>query len=548
MGIAVGTSHILNSFRKGVYKRKFIKSYNIYVDGELIRYKGMISDNLTKHDAEEAIAKTSYDYLINLIKLIRNHFNMSPNSVIVYLDGRRVTNKVVDRSDFKFDAGLIRAVFEMYCKDNGMDVKKLEVGDSELFMYINRDRSVDLNVFVTNDSDMISICYGHKPINYDCKEKLEISYDTTTTITTTTTTPIVVKAMPGLYAQHEQQQQRAIIDDNFVYSERNDVQDSCLWINCGKDIVAYGMDNTIDRLRLNAKQFRTFVALCGTDFTPSMFTETMVGSVMNCCCRGNDQDLIELDILNSITDINIITAGLLKISVKYGGTLKRDDQKCYPHDHDILEDMKILIETYITYMSEGLAETSIVFRPSMAYVSRLYLYAMIDSGAPKLTKAYLQAWSNATPMKVALDRFLNNVSDTNKRLLINSFIICNGKSNTKQQKTAKPTTTQATFATATNTTIITRPFSPSLLLSPLRKRFNRHDNDEEDDDAKNVVVKIKREKIEDATSVDRLPICHIKQERKDDEEVSDTTTITTTITTDDVIVSSTSVVSNASMW
>lgn len=373
MGVLNG-SRIMMKFSNGLYKSDPI-NYNIHVDGELIRYKGMIEENLSKHDAEEAIALASYQYLSRLRKSIELLLKRRANKIIVYLDGSRVTNKVVNRPEFKFDAGLIRRIFALFCMENNMNVINLNYGESELQMYLKRDKTIDLNVFVTNDSDMLSICYGHTATINDVICDNNEKY-------------VITKNL-------DDSNFCDIQDFNDIYLSGLNVKDSCLWINCGKKIVAYGFDNTEIKLRYKPKIFRCFLALCGTDFTPSMLTETLINGIMN--AYNND-----IDYINELDDFNDIAACLLVIGIKGGGTIKRKED--YGNANFNITDIPIMINIYIDYIITGRMSNDLIPRPQMSYICRHYLYALKGQD-DNFTKKALYTWSCGVELTFILQQF-----------------------------------------------------------------------------------------------------------------------------------------------
>jgi hypothetical protein len=120
-----------------------------------------------------------------------------------------------------FDAALVRTTFMNPCSGIGYRVCELRSGESELQMYLRRDKTADLNVFVTADSDIISICYDHY------QSVSAIAAITMTSRQTTTTT---------------NNNWGNIIDENDTYEDDASVIDSCLWICPKRDITFIGFD------------------------------------------------------------------------------------------------------------------------------------------------------------------------------------------------------------------------------------------------------------------------------------------------------------------
>ena len=151
-------------FKRGVF-HKDAPNYNINVDGECLRYKGLVDDTWTLPDAEKRIAERSVECLKNIVEETQTYMGgKAPQCVKVYLDGLRPPNKTTERAPKQFDSNLIKGHFKFYCMNEKYILHDLDEGESELKMYLQRDRNVALNIFITNDTDMMSICYNHSPI------------------------------------------------------------------------------------------------------------------------------------------------------------------------------------------------------------------------------------------------------------------------------------------------------------------------------------------------------------------------------------------------
>lgn len=362
MGILNG-SVIVDYFLRGRYNARRPIRYNVYVDGELMRYKGMITENLSRHDAEEAIAHTSISHLMRILSTIEQRFGGKPESIFVYMDGARVTNKVVNRPEFKFDASLIRQTFATFCRDFGMHIRQLDYGESELQMYLQRDIEADLNVFVTDDSDMMSICYGHRPS------------------ASSSLTDVVELCTPDDTTE-------GLEDANFTYKSRNDeeeIRDSCLWIRCRRRLLAIGLDDCQDSIGYSPFVFRTFAALCGTDFTPPLFTESMIRGIMSTDSRDRE-------FINGLgTKVNSIVGALIVVAVRNMGTIKRKEQNDdVPCDFDAIER---LVSMYVDYVTTGVMSSDPIPRPCMSHACRQYIYLMKNRMDRVYTKTALRLWA-----------------------------------------------------------------------------------------------------------------------------------------------------------
>lgn len=374
MGIKNGAPNIIKIIRRGLYNKQ-AKEYKIAVDGELMRYKGMIENNLTKHNAEEAIAATSFDYMNSLIKQIECFIGSRAKETIVFMDGTRVFNKEHRRSDFSYDSGQIRAIFKTLCYQYGLTVNELINGESELQMYLQRDKTVDLNVFLTNDSDMISICYGHTPnvqyINDDSSEDIKaITIDQTIN--------------PS-----------AIDDNNQIYDlKKVKILDSCVWINSGKVITAIGFDFIQSRLYFNSFAYRVFISVCGTDFTSNLLTDSMITGILL-------SEKTDIEYINTLDDVHAIICSLLMLGLRAEGTIKRIEEKSKFALFNP-DEINIATRMYLEYIETGKMNNVSIPRPLMGLACRHYLYAMREQDLCFVKKTLCQ-WAKSTPLSVGID-------------------------------------------------------------------------------------------------------------------------------------------------
>lgn len=398
MGIKNGAPTIVNALRHGSYNRQ-MKRYKINVDGEVIRYKGMVEANLTQHNAEEKIAITSFDYMQRVLKHIYLMIGSLPEEILIYMDGTRVSNKETTRADFRFNANIIRSIFKSMCIEHGFTINELQYGESELQMYLMRDKTVNLNVFLTSDSDMISICYGHRP-----------------------------KTATNLFTDKNDDRNKNfehIADANTIYENGNEIYDSCLWVNCNRTISAISFDFVEDTFGYTPYAFRIFIALCGTDFTNSLLTESMMRGVLSA-------NTIDIEYINSLTDINQIAACFQMLGIRGGGTIKRSSNSSIKSPAKqsityttispgcIMESRKIntnqfdkniiekAIQMYVDYVTTGNMSEERIPRPDMSDVCRQYLYAMKGQNSVFVKKT-LQTWALNTPLQTAvaaLDQYL----------------------------------------------------------------------------------------------------------------------------------------------
>lgn len=372
MGILNGNV-IVGRFKEGLYNRT-PESYEVYVDGELMRYKGMTSDNLTKHDAEHAVANSSFLYLCRLIRQLEEHLDKKPYQVNVYMDGKRVTNKVAHTTDFQLDASLIRNLFIRLCIESGMFVNHLEHGESELQMHIKHNRDRPLTVYITCDTDLISILYGHKPmVNGERVDFRKYVTDIETQVDIADCPYVIVNDKSDRFQ-----------DANLIYANnaKYKIKDSIVWLNCVKDtIIMYGMDNTMANMPMKPEVFRSFTALCGTDFTPQAFTTSFINAIL----KINKSDAESLNIL---TDYFDIFAALLVVGYKNGGNLK---QKKKPiHTNISRETVNMMLKYYIDYVDTGVMTDNYIPQPAMPWLTRYVIWCATSKQNFKTKRAQIK--------------------------------------------------------------------------------------------------------------------------------------------------------------
>lgn len=392
MGILNGNV-IVGTFKRGLYNRT-PQSYEVYVDGELMRYKGMTSDNLSRHDAEHGVANSSFMYLCRLINQLEAHLGKKPYQVTVYMDGKRVTNKLSHVTDFQLDASLIRNLFIRLCIEAGMFVNHLEYGESELQMHMKHNCERPLTVYITCDTDLMSILYGHKPLidgkRVDfrrCSTNNDDDDDQATQVNLGECPYIMINDKHDIFQ-----------DSNLIYGEGVEVKDSIVWLNCVKDvIIMYGMDNTLANNHLSPVAFRSFMALCGTDFTPPAFPTSLINALL----KINRHDA---DIINSLTDYFDIFAALIIVGYKNGGSLK---QKKKPASTNISRELVVMmLKYYIDYVSTGIMTDASIPQPPMPWLTRYIVWCAKSGRVFKTKRAQVEYMT-----KTSINELLHNVSE-----------------------------------------------------------------------------------------------------------------------------------------
>lgn len=363
MGIRTGRSHLFSYLGSGLWYAN--GKYKISVDGELMRYKGMYAANLLHPFPEQSIAEKSALYVKNVCdRLIADKMNgVQPQSIDVYMDGSRVRNKVKRVINTTIDHALVRENFSKECRTIGMHVHCLDMGEAELEMYLRRDQSMVLNIFLTYDSDILSILYGHEPLVVDRRTN--------------------------------------IIATTYNDSGHYDVRDSCLlaYPSSGHEIKYIGFDFSASSNRLSVIAFRTLVALCGTDFTAPMLTETMIEGIVK--AKDEFQFINDLD-----NEYHEIAASFLFIGIRSSGYVKRATTPTTINEYS-LEKFITVCRLYCTYIETG-NMNGVMDNIDMAQASQNLLWAMqnvcencYQKPLPPL-KSFLLKWTSELDLESAI--------------------------------------------------------------------------------------------------------------------------------------------------
>lgn len=370
MGLKFGAHKILEKLKFGLYNRA-VEHYTIYVDGELMRYKGVIASNTPSQITCESVANTSFDYMMGLVRNVEFMLpTTAKRSIIVFMDD--------SRSQSSSDRDLVRNLFTSKCLLNNINIHVMQSDESDLQMYLHRNRDNDLNVFITSDTDMIPLLYSHVPI---IKQKLSgepVDYS-------------------DLTFRNDYDCGQRICNNNRIYTSRSvSIKDSCLWINCGYRLIAIGCDFSTRRLHYDTRIFPVFVGMCGTNLTGSMLTETLVQGVLRA-------DIEDIAYINSLSELGSIVAALLFVGLKNGGTLRplnkhQDDPE---PQSSRLEDYMHNLKVYLSYIERGAAPDDELVRVNVPVLCRKLL-SLMGYTANTYRKAMLHTWANLLDMDEAL--------------------------------------------------------------------------------------------------------------------------------------------------
>jgi len=437
MGLKTGAKILLNSFKPGLYNHN-ARQYNVYIDGELMRYKGLCDNN--QANSPECIAQVAHNYMLGLVSDLEQLFKKRALGVYVYMDGvRRVKNKTMARAEYHMNTEIVRAYFKDICKNTGFPIVELDCGEAELTMYLQRDQAVDLNVFITCDSDMLSICYGHKPKLYYVDNPNETVPDN----------KYKYERLPRNEFIRNSNGNK-VIDDNYSYCPIDEngrmykVSDSCLWVNSLKNVECIGCDFISERLGLSPRVFRTMVCMCGTDFSNNILTESMLLGVM----RASKDYLNDLNYLKTTRQI---VCALLYYGLKFNGTIKRQPRnKTFENfEKTNIDTYEKNIEDYIQYISTGEMTKDEIKNMNMYEICMIYLDMMKMSECHK-KRSYLQVWCISNSLsdviryveyfRDALGRKTNKYRNNIKKSKANESV--EGETPIKKSRGRKPKTRQ----------------------------------------------------------------------------------------------------------
>lgn len=261
MGIKKGKGVMIELLECGVtLDPKRAHKIAVNCDGDLLVNKGHVSSTAEKADE---IANLATNVLRGMIAQLRAIFEGSLVEVYVYFDSlTRVANKEMRASrdlDGFSTIGDAKRIFAHNCRGDGMTVRQLEDGhEAEMMMYKMRDKSKNLNIFLTDDSDFLSIAYGHRPLLRKCERDTSIKCidDLAQCISET---PVSVGSSSHLYS--------------YLRVNELSVFDSCLWVILGNDRQKFvSLDYSDILLDLPPADMCTLIAMCGTDFTSGALT------------------------------------------------------------------------------------------------------------------------------------------------------------------------------------------------------------------------------------------------------------------------------------
>lgn len=416
-----------NSFSRGLYNR-YADKYRVYVDGEYIWHKGIIDDNINSNaNPEQYIANTAYNFLYSLLKRVKLYFdNAEPAEVYVYMDGKRLNNKGYRArpTESNIDCRLVRNEFMMLCAGlKNCKVVALSEGEAELEMYLQRNRDSNLNVFITTDTDMYSICYGHTPkivsptsqqqttsgnldseeIDYGNNEELDKVIDHNSSYIDNT----LVNCKPN---------SNIFLDDNKYYKNPTlyKITDSCVWLR-GNDIKNYvlvGFDFSQNTHKITPKVFRTFVAMCGTDYTKAIISDSMGINFFT-----SKKSKYDINHLNLEHDVLKLIVSILYYSICNATTsirLPKFDLK--KNNYCKVDDLILNVSNYANYINTGkMINTSNNLTDYNSNITKNILKSMINySINDVLSIKVAKLWCSTNTVHDAISNVEKNLTAINK--------------------------------------------------------------------------------------------------------------------------------------
>lgn len=441
MGILAG-SDIAKIFEYGIFHQN-PKSYNINVDGEGIIHKGRFLSNLIAHDPELAIAQSAFQYMHNLINRVKCIFGVKNlKDVIIHMDGpKRFKNKTTKRAGIKEDINNIRNYFKNMSMNAKYSVKEYKDScEAELMMYLERQRDVNLNIYLTLDSDMMSIMYGHRPIiqnitNNDTDAKIEFE-----------------RQIVDLCKKPNLSQSNAHSVKNLNHSYTIDlfknetieyeIFDSCVWLRNIKSIdcheeyksIFYSFDYKDLIFDIKPLIMRAFLHLCGNDYVEPFLTNTMIEKIL--MLKNDEYTTIRREI-NKLTKYDEIALSLLWFAFRLGCHPKRITDSIYGSHFSSVRFCKAFTE-YNEYINTGnmiyqeYRDHNEESKRLMSYHFTI-LYIARDFNR-NMTKEHLCNWAKRTTLDECLETYRRNICNEK---------ICLFKISTIRETKRKMTTSMA---------------------------------------------------------------------------------------------------------
>lgn len=348
------------------------KTCGIYVDGEFMRYRGYVSNNLTSDNAEVNCANTAF---YRLEKVLTEIFDLFPNAiktVVIYFDGKRPETKVIRQNAFNIDQKTERDLFKGFCSKK-YEIKQLDTGESEKMMFFERNMENDANIFVTGDSDILSIAYSDKMLDE------------------TEPTFFEGQILANL--------------DNTITVRNNPVKDSIMWYRVMENCALYGLDFICHEYGLKKLPMTVLIGMQQTDYTNGLFTKSMLAST--CKVLTMEPKLVEE--INKMDKIMDIMGAFYYVCVQSNFTFKKSNEVGGSCDY---MDAVNTVNSYVSYIVNKIPEEFMVFTKCNCYtIGVIFLSAL--SGFRVLDFVKAKKYLSILPLDESIVRLNENIKYIN---------------------------------------------------------------------------------------------------------------------------------------
>lgn len=155
------------------------KRINLYIDAMINLFAGVTAGNVALDNCSAIISNIAIDGIDKIIKKIKRMTNV--NKIIIYFDGKRPASKnttsesrrnnmKLPYQDYKNTKNQLIEACNVFVENYDAQIESLDIGEAEVEMFLNRNPKIP-SVFVTRDTDMISLCY-----NYQKKHENDLVY------------------------------------------------------------------------------------------------------------------------------------------------------------------------------------------------------------------------------------------------------------------------------------------------------------------------------------------------------------------------------------
>lgn len=368
------------------------KSYGITNPGLSYRPRVYPRHRLFSEERCDKFAKDAFLYIEEMVAAIEAMFHPKrAHTKIIHFEPPRA-----DLPEYGFFRKL-DTFFKLHLVCESEWMIERDSWEDMVNVYNHRNKSYDLNIFVTNNKDMMMVTYNHIP-------RVDCSSTNTHLIEWGEDHLCVVKKDLPLSVAQQPIIKHQIHNFNYGYDSGLTVSDSCLWINPSWETFAIGCDYNKNHLGFSRIAFRIFGAICGTFMTQTMLSESMIRGILN--LRG-----IDLALLNEQTEILPIVALLLVIGLRHKGIVKAMDGS----DLVMLLEIKCWLKhmnRYMEYLETGVIyfdSTSKKCKNNMLKLTVCILRTMDFKGSI-YKKSEVKKWCKSLDLREALSKLPNEAN------------------------------------------------------------------------------------------------------------------------------------------